>query len=116
MAATNDHKSVRLKKHWFEILLALADGAEHGYAIRSRVEESTGGRVRLYPATLYGSVREMSDSGLIEALEGADDPDEDQRRRYYRLTELGSATLRSEVERMQQVIDAARATEAFGKA
>jgi DNA-binding PadR family transcriptional regulator len=116
MAATNDHRSIRLKKHWFEILLALADGAQHGYAIRSRVEDGAGGRVKLYPATLYGSIREMADTGLIEAMEGADGPDDDQRRRYFGLTKPGREVLRAEVERLQGVVDAALATEALGGA
>ncbi len=77
-----------LKPAWFHILLALADGARHGFAIRECVEERTGGALKLWPATLYGSVREMTEAGLIEPLEGEDDPDDDQRRRYYRLTRL----------------------------
>ena len=103
-----------LKPAWFHILLALADGAQHGYAIRSSVLVRTDGAVKLYPATLYGSIREMSDRSLIEALEGADDPDEDQRRRYYQLTELGRTALKQEVTRLQHLLDQARATEAFG--
>jgi DNA-binding PadR family transcriptional regulator len=103
-----------LKPAWFHILLALADGAQHGYAIRSSVLARTDGAVKLYPATLYGSIREMSDRSLIEALEGADDPDEDQRRRYYQLTELGRTALKQEVTRLQHLLDQARATEAFG--
>ena len=116
MLAANDRVAPRLKKHWFDILLALADGAQHGYAIRGRVEERTDGRVKLYPATLYGSVREMAEGGLIEALEGDSDPDSDQRRRYYQLTERGRGALRSEVDRLQSLIDAARATEALSGA
>ena len=65
MATTTENGAPRLKKHWFDILLALADGAQHGYSIRSQVEERSGGRVKLYPATLYGSVREMAEGGLI---------------------------------------------------
>jgi len=114
MPTTNDPGALRLKKHWFDILLALADGAQHGYAIRSRVEESTAGRVKLYPATLYGSVREMAESGLIEALEG--EPDADQRRRYYQLTKQGREALGAEVDRLQGLVDLARATAALGGA
>lgn len=105
-----------LKQAWFHILLALADGAQHGYAIRAAVQMRTDGAVKLYPATLYGSIRELSERGLIEALEGADDPDDDQRRRYYRLTHLGEGALRSEVDRLQGLLDHARASEAFGGA
>jgi len=102
-----------LKQAWFHILLALADGARHGYAIRTNVHERTDGAVKLYPATLYGSIRAMSERNLIEALEGADDPDEDQRRRYYRLTPEGRETLRAEVARLQGLLDHARATSAL---
>lgn len=105
-----------LKKHWFQILLALADGPQHGYAIRARVEEHTNGSVTLYPATLYGSVREMADGGLIEEAEGADGPDDDRRRRYYGLTPLGREALRIEVARMQGLLDVARASRALGGA
>ncbi len=102
-----------LKPAWFHILLALADGAQHGFAIRSRVEERTDGSVKLWPATLYGSIRELSGVGAIEALEGADDPDDDQRRRYYRLTELGRELLRAEADRLQALVDAARGSRAL---
>ena len=105
-----------LKVAWFHILLALADEAQHGYAIRSTVHERTEGAVKLYPATLYGSIRELSDRGLIEALEGEDDPDEDQRRRYYRLTESGREALRSEIERLQGLVEHALTTRALGGA
>lgn len=105
---------MNLKKHWFNILLALADGAQHGYAIRASVEEHSGGSVKLYPATLYGAVRDMSARGLIESAEGGEEGDEDQRRRYYRLTPAGRAALREEVERLQGMVDTARATRALG--
>ena len=105
-----------LKRHWFHILLALADEARHGYAIREDVRERTEGAVELYPATLYGSIRDLADAGLIVALEGDEDPDDDQRRRYYRLTPEGREALRDEVSRLQGILDQARATEALGGA
>ncbi len=102
-----------LKSAWFHILLALADGAQHGYAIRKSVLDRTEGAVKLYPATLYGSIREMSERNFIEALEGVDDPDEDQRRRYYRLTDTGRDALGGEVARLQGLLDLARASQAL---
>ena len=114
--AAGDGGERALKRAWFHILLALANGAQHGYAIRSSVHERTDGAVKLYPATLYGSIREMSERGLIEALGGEDDPDDDQRRRYYRLAPAGRDALRTEVARLQGLLDHARATEAFGGA
>lgn len=98
-----------LKTAWFHILLALAEEPQHGYAIRSAVEERTDGAVRLWPATLYGSLRELSDAGLIEELEAVQEPDDDQRRRYHRLTDLGRDVLRAESDRLQALVDAARA-------
>jgi len=109
-------ESAALKRHWFHILLALADEARHGYAIREDVRKRTEGAVELYPATLYGSIRDLADQGLIEPLEGEDDPDDDQRRRYYRLTPEGRDALRAEVERLQAILDQARATSALGEA
>jgi DNA-binding PadR family transcriptional regulator len=111
-----EQRQARLKTAWFHILLALADGAQHGYAIRRSVKERTEGAVKLYPATLYGSIRELSERGFIEALEGEEDPDEDQRRRYYRLTPAGRDALADEVGRMQAILDQARATRALSGA
>ena len=105
-----------LKPAWFHILLALADGAQHGYAVRSMVEERTAGRIKLWPATLYGSIRELSEEDLIEAVDGPDDPDDDTRRQYYRLTARGSELLRAEADRLQALVDAARSSRALGRA
>lgn len=117
MGTSRDESSPSpLKAAWFHILLALADEAQHGFAIRRTVKEQTEGAVTLYPATLYGSIREMSERGLIEALEGADDPDDDQRRRYYRLTSPGRDALQAEVRRLQGILDQARATRALSEA
>ncbi len=98
-----------LKPVWFHILLALKAGAAHGYAIRERVEARTAGAVRLWPVTLYGTIRQLLEQGLIEALEGEDDPDDDARRRYYQLTAFGSAVLLAEADRMAALVRAARA-------
>ena len=105
-----------LKTSWFHILLALADGAQHGFAIREAVETRTEGAVRLWPATLYGAIRDLVEGGAIEALEGDDDPDDDQRRRYYRLTQAGRDLLKAEADRLQSLVDAARGSRALAKA
>jgi DNA-binding PadR family transcriptional regulator len=105
-----------LKAAWFHILLALAEGAQHGFAIREQVEARTDGSVKLWPATLYGSIRDLVAQGAIEALEGDDDPDDDQRRRYYRLTPAGREWLRAEADRLQALVDAARGSRALAKA
>lgn len=103
-----------LKAQWFHVLLALAEGGAHGYAIRERVEERTGGKVRLWPATLYGTIHRLTDGGLIEPLEGAEDPDDDQRRRYYRLTPFGREVLLAEADRLEQLVREARTVRAGG--
>lgn len=97
-----------LKPAWFHILLALADGAQHGFAIRESVEARTRGDVKLWPATLYGAIRDLVEAGAIEGLSGDEDPDDDQRRRYYRITAEGRLMLRAEADRLQALVDAAR--------
>jgi DNA-binding PadR family transcriptional regulator len=91
------------------VLLALGAGDAHGFAIRERVEERTGGKLKLWPATLYGTIRQLTEHELIEALEGDDDPDDDGRRRYYRLTSYGRQALRAEADRLEGLAQAARA-------
>ncbi len=94
----------------FNILLALADGEKHGYAIMLEVETHTGGLVRMGPGTLYGSIKRMLEAGLIANSEERPDPDlDDQRRRYYRLTEIGQRVLRAEVKRLLDQVAAAKA-------
>jgi DNA-binding PadR family transcriptional regulator len=99
-----------LKPAWFHILLALKEGEAHGFAIRERVEVRTEGKVRLWPATLYGAIRRMTGEGLIEALEGDEDPDDDARRRYYRLTDAGREVLLAEADRLESLVRDARST------
>jgi DNA-binding PadR family transcriptional regulator len=86
------------------ILLALADGEKHGYAIMSEVEVMTGGSVTMGPGTLYGTVKRMLKAGLLEEIDERPDPElDDQRRRYYRLTGFGARVLDAEVARMEQL-------------
>jgi DNA-binding PadR family transcriptional regulator len=93
----------------FNILLALADGEKHGYAIMLEVETITQGEVKMGPGTLYGSIKRMLAAGLIE--ECAERPDitlDDERRRYYRLTGLGHKALTAEAERLSRQVSTAR--------
>jgi len=93
----------------FHILLALADGEKHGYAIMQEVEATTGGAVRMGPGTLYGSIKRMLAAGLIERSDDRPDPTlDDERRRYYRQTGLGRRVLRAETERMAELMALAR--------
>lgn len=93
------------------ILLALADGAKHGYAIKQDVEERTGGSVRLGPGTLYEAIQRLEDAGLIQEGDAGEDPANGQQaqRRYYGLTTCGWAVLRDEVRQLGALVDHARA-------
>jgi|SRR5579863_8301215 len=94
----------------FHILLALASGDQHGYAIMQDVLSRTGGKLRLSPGTLYGSMKRMLDQGLVIELRDNERPKEDdQRRRYYRLTAFGRKVARAEAERMASLLEQARA-------
>jgi DNA-binding PadR family transcriptional regulator len=104
-----------LKPAWFHILLALAEGPQHGYAIRSRAEGRANGRIKLWPATLYGSIHQMEEEGLIEALPDEEDPGGDARRCYYQLTALGSLALRAEASRLESLVQAVRAAGPAGE-
>jgi DNA-binding PadR family transcriptional regulator len=93
----------------YHILLALADGEKHGYVIMKEVEAQTGGRIKMGPGTLYGSIKRMLSAGLIETADERPDPDmDDERRRYYRLTGLGQQAVRAESERLVQAVSVAR--------
>jgi DNA-binding PadR family transcriptional regulator len=93
------------------ILLALADGARHGYAIKQEVEERSGGEVGLGPGTLYEAVQRLEDAGYIEETAAAADPENGQvaQRRYYRLTSDGWSVLRTEMRHLARLVDHARA-------
>jgi DNA-binding PadR family transcriptional regulator len=93
----------------FNVLLALADGEKHGYAIMLEVETNTQGAVKMGPGTLYGSIKRMLASGLIEESDERPDPSlDDQRRRYYRLSGLGQRALHLEAERLERQVRVAR--------
>jgi DNA-binding PadR family transcriptional regulator len=94
-----------LKSHWFHILLSLVDGEQHGYGIRQEVLERTDGKVPLWPATLYGSLKRLIQAGLIE--ESGERPAaelDDARRRYYKLTHSGRRVLDLESERLKDLV------------
>jgi DNA-binding PadR family transcriptional regulator len=94
----------------FHILLALADGERHGYGIMQEVASRTDGAMRMGPGTLYGSIKRMLADGLIEASDERPDPElDDERRRYYRLTNFGQRVARAEARRLEQVVRIAHA-------
>jgi len=93
----------------FNILLSLADGEKHGYGIMLEVEANTNGQVIMGPGTLYGSIKRMLKADLIEESDERADPQmDDQRRKYYRLTDLGRRALRMEAERLDSQVQIAR--------
>ena len=93
----------------FHILLALSDGEMHGYAIMREVEQSTEGRVRMGPGTLYGGIKKLLQEHLIEETESRPDPKrDDERRRYYRLSGLGASVLNAELSRMRAILETAK--------
>jgi len=92
------------------ILLALADQDRHGYAIMQDVATRTNGALKLSPGTLYGSIRRMLDEGLIVELSDRQRPDEDdERRRYYRITAFGRAVAQAEAARLATLLRQAKA-------
>jgi DNA-binding PadR family transcriptional regulator len=94
-----------LKTNWFHILLSLAGDDQHGYGIMQEVLDRTGGKVRLWPATLYGSLKRLIETGLIEESDERPAREfDDARRRYYRLTRLGRSVLNAESERLQELV------------
>ncbi len=96
------------------ILLALADEEWHGYGIMREVEERTGGKTRLGPGTLYGSIKRMLAEGLIEESDERPDPAlDDQRRRYYKITDFGRRVAGAEAERLSGLVETARARKLF---
>ena len=100
----------------FHILLALAGGERHGYAIMRDVGEQTDGSLQLGPGTLYGCLKRMLTAGLVEESDERPDPDrDDERRRYYRITGLGDRTVRAEAARLARAVEAAQAKRVLGK-
>ena len=110
----NVDRLLPLKPKVLQILLALADGPRHGYSIIQEVAARTDGRVRLWPASLYGSLRELEDLDWIAESERRP-TDDDERRRYFALTPLGKRVLSGEVRRLEAIVDHARASRALRK-
>jgi DNA-binding PadR family transcriptional regulator len=90
----------------FYILLALAEGERHGYHISKEVEATTEGTVKLPPGTLYRLIKQMSTDGWIAETER--ESDDDERRRYYRLTDRGRNIAQAEAGRLAQLVRIAR--------
>ena len=91
-----------------QVLLALAAGEAHGYAVMRFVEQVTAGSVRLGPGTLYRTIGRLLADGLVEEVEGGDPAaPHDARRRYYRLTSLGRQAAKAEAAQLERLVAAA---------
>ena len=115
MKLTDPQDLLPLTPAVFHILLALADGEKHGYAIMQEVERMTAGRTKMGPGTLYGSIKRMLQAGLIEESDERPDPAlDDQRRRYYQLTDLGKHVVRAETNRLSLLLNTAACKNVMG--
>jgi DNA-binding PadR family transcriptional regulator len=114
MKRPDPQKFIPLKPNWFHILLSLAGGEQHGYGIMQDVLDRTTGKVRLWPATLYGSIKRLIEAGLIEESDERPAPEmDDSRRRYYRLTVFGKRVLDAECDRLKDLVRAIRVKQAM---
>jgi DNA-binding PadR family transcriptional regulator len=105
MTKVHANAFIPLKTQWFHIMLSLAGGEQHGYAMMQEVLDRTTGKVRLWPATLYGSIKRLIEAELIEESDERPAPEQDDaRRRYYRLTTLGRRVLDAECERLKELV------------
>jgi DNA-binding PadR family transcriptional regulator len=101
--------TIDLTPAMFQVLLALGDGEKHGYAILKEVEDQTNGHVRLSTGTLYAMIKRLLSEGILAECRNRPPAEEDdQRRRYYRLTPLGRQVATAEAERMERIIATAR--------
>lgn len=106
---TDPNSALPLTPAIFQIMLALIEGERHGYAIMQAVAQQTGGAMKLGPGTLYGAIKRMLEDGWIVEVEARPDPAlDDERRRYYRLTDIGQRIARAEAERLAQIVTLAR--------
>ncbi|MBZ5624215.1 MAG: PadR family transcriptional regulator [Acidobacteriia bacterium] len=95
----------------FHILVAVADRERHGYAIMQDVAARTGGKLKMSPGTLYGSIKRLLQEGLIEELDERPDPEHDDvRRRYYRIARFGREVAMAESARLAKLLGQARAS------
>jgi DNA-binding PadR family transcriptional regulator len=104
-----------LSPAFFHILLSLGEGERHGYALKREISRRTDGKLKLGPGVLYGSINKMLELGLIEESDDRPDPHlDDERRRYYRITNYGCKVAQAEAARMRELAQLAAAT--FGLA
>jgi DNA-binding PadR family transcriptional regulator len=98
-----------LSRSLLHLLLALQEGERHGYAVKKRVEELSGGVVKMGPGTLYTTIQRAEEQSLIrESAQRPPEAEDRAQRRYYELTDFGRDALASEVERLGQFVEHAR--------
>lgn len=106
-----------MKPHWFYILLSVSTDPRYGAAIQEDVRELSAGRVRLWPATLYGSLEELAGRGWLVEVGEDERPDEiSGRERFYRITRPGREALETEAARMESLVRVTRARLEHGQA
>ena len=108
MASPDPQSFLPLPPAQLHTLFALTAGEAHGYAIMQAVESSSEGVVRMGPATLYGALKRLVELGLAEEVDRRPGPDDDQRRRYYRLTGLGREVCGAEADRLASLVERTR--------
>lgn len=107
MPKTEQRAAPPLRTNWFHILLSLSGEEQHGYGIMQEVLERTNGQVRLWPASLYGALKQLIEEGFIEESNKRPAPDQDDaRRRYYKLTRAGRRALEQEIVRLEDLVKA----------
>jgi len=100
----------------FHVLLALADGERHGYAIMQEIAGHTDGQMKMGPGTLYGTIKRLLEARLIEESDERPDAEmDDERRRYYRLSGLGQRVLQAEARRYEAMVKVARGKKLIGQ-
>jgi DNA-binding PadR family transcriptional regulator len=94
----------------FQMLLVLGEGERHGYAMKREILKRTGGKINLGPGVLYGSINKMLEQGfIVESEERPDSHLDDERRRYYRITDFGRLVAQAEGARLRELVDMAEA-------
>lgn len=116
MAELRRNDPTPLSPQVFQILLSVADGPRHGYAIIQDVRNRTGGAIRLTASTLYDALARLVDQEYVQEVEApAGEAGRDSRRRYYQLTRTGRAAAQREARRLQSVVEMARSKRLLSK-
>ncbi len=116
MPTTDPRSFLPLTPLAFQVMLALAGEARHGYGIIREVDERTSGLIRLKTGTLYVLLQRLDQEGLIAVSDEARPAGDDERRKYYVLTPLGRSVVRAEAQRLEMLVGEARRKRVLGRA